>query len=559
MIRPLLVVLAFFPAVSLPAAEPDVPLFGIFEKALHHGGTYRNPYVDASATVVLAAPDGSSPSIPLFWDGGDTWRLRFSPALAGKWTWRTVSEDGGLNGKSGAFIVVPSHLKGSIRPRTDAPLHFERQDGSPFWFLGDTAWALYTDFPEEKLDRRAVLDYIDARAEQGFNVVHSMLLSEAGWGNRGGPPFDPIATESLNPGYWQEVDARLRHVNDKGMVAGLALAWGDKGRGEPYAWRRFPSPEARLRYARYIAARYGAFNVYFLVSGEWHAEVNRSPGKDGRAAQQQFVDIGNTLRASDPHARMIGIHPMTADGSVREFVGTPWMSFGDYQQNYSELHGRILQSRAAGLPCVNSEYAYFLRDQNGDGLVDKDNSFDLDSIRHASWDIAMAGGYLVTGFGTTYFGGNRDPGPFDLLADKNGPWEEQVRHLPALFTALRWWNLQPHDDWIEGPSDRDGDGRRSAYRDNGSSVSVLAPPSRTYWLLADPGKTIVAYARGGPGPYRVVLDPSDRQDWQARLYDPRTGRFQPMEIGSTPQSLSFQLPDSRDWVLVCTSPAGTPY
>jgi hypothetical protein len=62
--------------------------------------------------------------------------------------------------------------------------HFERQDGSPFWFRGDTAWGLVTDKAEEKHDRAAALRYIDTRAGQGINVLHTMLFSEAGWDNR---------------------------------------------------------------------------------------------------------------------------------------------------------------------------------------------------------------------------------------------------------------------------------------------------------------------------------------------------------------------------------------
>ena len=64
---------------------------------------------------------------------------------------------------------------------------------------------------------------------------------------------------------------------------------------------------------------------------------------------------------------MIAIHPMTSHGSVREFVGAAeWMTFGDYQQNYRNLHVRILESRPTNLPVVNSEYGYYLRDQSGE-------------------------------------------------------------------------------------------------------------------------------------------------------------------------------------------------
>lgn len=546
---PFVALLLIASTAATSASAADVPRFGLFEQQFEHSGTYVNPYTEVEATAVLEAPGGSTRTIPLFWDGGRTWRLRFSPDREGTWRWRTASTDSGLNERSGTFAVVPSDLRGSIRPMPAAPRHFERQDGTPFWFLGDTAWALYTDSAEEKHNRSAALQYVDARADQGFNVLHSMLLSEAGWGNEGGPPFGDIAAERLNPGYWQEVDLRLRHVNSRGIVAGLAIAWGDKGRQERYAWKRLPTMEARLRYARYIAARYSAFDVYFLVSGEWHGEVKATPGATEESIKRQFIEIGNALHESDPHGRMIGIHPMTAHGSVREFVGAPWMSFGDYQQNYRDLHNRILQSRGGDLPVVNSEYAYFLRDQNGDGLVDKDNSFNLDGIRHASWDIAMSGGYLVTGFGTTYFGGNRDPGPFDLHAEKNDPWEEQIQHLRTFFTSLQWWKLEPHDEWLTGPFQRDADGSDRAER-GGRRVSVIAPPKRTYWLLADPGRTYVACVRGSEGPYGMKCGGGKSDEWKVTLFDPRSGKMRPMEFQADGDRVAFGVPDGQDWVVL---------
>jgi hypothetical protein len=141
--------------------------------------------------------------------------------------------------------------------------------------------------------------------------------------------------------------------------------------------------EARKRYARYIAARYSAYDVYFIVSGEWHGEVRTRPSTDD-AVRKEFIEIGDALAAADPHGRMVAIHPMTAQGSVREFNSARWMSFGDYQQNYRDLHGRVLESLKLNKPVVNSEYGYFLRDSSGDGVPDKDNSTSAAAIQASS-------------------------------------------------------------------------------------------------------------------------------------------------------------------------------
>ena len=521
------------------AAGAAVPQFSVHEVALQATGIYTHPYIDLTADAVLAEPGSKAVRVvPLFWDGGSAWKFRFAPDKTGTWTWVVKSADPSLDGKSGSFDCLGSARQGSIRSMRGFPYHFERQDGSPFWFMGDTAWALYTDSKEEMHDRAAAERYIDARAAQGFNVLHSMLQAESGWGNSGGPPWHEIASEKINPAYWQELDWRLAYANAKGIVCGLALAWGDKRQVEPYAWRRFPSVEARKRYARYVAARYSAFEVFFIVSGEWHAEIRTRPDATEDSVRREFFEIGHALRAADSHARMIAIHPMTAQGSVREFNEAAWMSFGDYQQNYRDLHERLLRSRSFGKPVVNAEYGYYLRDQSGDGVPDKDNSTSIEAMRHATWDIVMAGGYAVTGFGTTYFGGNRDPGAFNVATEKNKPWEAQMGHLKTLFRSLEWWKLEPHDELLRCATPRGQDSRE---------LNQVAPPKTTYWCLAEMDRQYLVYLRGLKEPINLAVS---NDSLRARQFNPRTGEFTALGSAGSKRRFEYRPPDDQDWVIV---------
>lgn len=526
-----------------PALSPEVPLFSVHEVRLSATGHYANPYLELDATAALNPPRGGAPrNVPLFWDGGAAWVFRFSPDLAGEWTWVVRSRDASLDGQRGSFHAIPSKKSGSIRPMSGFPHHFERQDGSRFWFMGDTAWALYTDHPGEKHDRHSAKRYLEARSAQGFNTVHSMLLSEAGWGNQGGPPFHDLSRETLNPGYWREVDHRLAYANSLGLVCGLVLAWGDK-EDEPFAWRKFPSLEARRRYARYIAARYSAHDIYFIVAGEWHAEIH-TRGTSEEAVRSEFIELGTVVQTNDPHRRMIAIHPMNGNGSVREFNAASWMTFGDYQQNYHGLHERVLLSRRFNKPVVNSEYGYYLRDQSGDGIPDKENSTTLDIMRHATWDILMAGGYVVTGFGTTYFGGNRDPGPFNLAAADNRPWELQIGHVKELFSRLEWWKLIPHDELLRCDTPRGNDRRH---------LNRVAPPAATYWCLAEPGHQYLLYVRGITAPVELELQ-SPSPALRARLWNPRTAEFAAMPFEPKGGRFVCRAPDAQDWVVVIGEP-----
>ncbi|MCB1122032.1 MAG: DUF4038 domain-containing protein, partial [Verrucomicrobiae bacterium] len=434
--------------VSGLMAQKQVGRFALHEAVFNATGKYGNPYLELEATAEVKSPDGRDHSVPLFWDGGNTWKLRISPYIKGNWSYTVKTKDRGLNGKRGSFECVDSDFKGSIEPMPGSPHHFQRQDGTPFLFWGDTAWGLYLDQKDEALNRESVFRYIDKRAGEGVNVVHSMLLSEAGWGNTGGPPFESMAAQTLNPGYWQEVDVRLKYLNSKGIIGGLALAWGDKNRGEIYSWNRFPSVKDRMRYARYIVARYSAFDVYFILSGEWHGEANNRKDMSPEQVKQEFIDIGNAMSEFDLYHRMKGIHPMTREGSVREYNVADWMTFGDYQQNYRELHERILESRPFNKPIVNSEFGYYLRDSSFNGKVDKSNSFTPQDMRYATWDILMASGYPIIGYGSTYMGGFRDPGPFNPDDPRNDVWAAQYRIAKHFLSTVEWWKLEPHDDWI---------------------------------------------------------------------------------------------------------------
>jgi Protein of unknown function (DUF4038)/Domain of unknown function (DUF5060) len=516
----------------------DIPTFSVHEVTLKSEGNYTNPYKELIADAILTEPDGKTTRVlPLFWDGGSVWKLRFSPDKPGKWQWTVKSGDGSLNGKGGAFTAARSKRKGAIRPMRDSPYHFERQDGSRFWFMGDTAWAFFHDSPEEKYDGAAALRYLDARAAEGFNVIHCMMLSEVGDGNSGGKPWTDLSAEKMNPGYWQQVDQRIAYANSKGIVVGLALAWADKRKQEPFAWRMFPGLEARKRYARYVAARYGAYDVYFLVSGEWHGEMRTRPSTEPEM-KKEFIEIGNALSAANPQGRMIGIHPMTPHGSTREFNDAPWMSFGDYQQNYQDLHGRALESRRFNKPVVNSEYGYHLRDQNGDGTPDKDNSTSLAAIRNATWDIVMAGAYVVTGFGTTYFGGHRDPGPFDLDASKNKDWERQIGLIQRLFTGIEYWKLEPRDELIRCNTPRGAEAKE---------FERTIPPVATYWCLAQPGKQYVLYARGLADSMELTLEGGN---YTARQFNPRTGEFTDLSKPNGAMPFHYRPPDQQDWVVL---------
>ena len=103
-----------FPISTLASKLPAVPKYEIVEIAFEAANQYKNPFVELYAEAELYRPDGSVWSIPLFWDGGQTWKLRISPDIEGEWSYKISSTDNGLKGKSGKFNCTKSTSRGSL-------------------------------------------------------------------------------------------------------------------------------------------------------------------------------------------------------------------------------------------------------------------------------------------------------------------------------------------------------------------------------------------------------------------------------------------------------------
>ena len=81
------------PAGPLPritAVTPDTTSPGRYERlelTVALTATYDNPFdsLDVALSADFIAPSGATWSIPGFWDGRDTWRVRFTPSETGAW------------------------------------------------------------------------------------------------------------------------------------------------------------------------------------------------------------------------------------------------------------------------------------------------------------------------------------------------------------------------------------------------------------------------------------------------------------------------------------------
>jgi len=493
---------------SVPAAA-EVGRFGIHEVRLTASGDYSNPYQQVSATARFTGPNGETAEIPLFWDGGDEWAFRYAPETVGAWSWTIESNDSGLSGRSGTFDVTASSNKGGIQIIPDNPHHMQYQDSSPYYLAGDTQWGLMSDVPSEKYNETTFREYVDTRANQGFNYIHANV---GHWPpnpgeintNTGGKIWTEMGS-LINPEFFKVVDERVEYLNDQGITAGLMLAWAQM-------WEQLDAAE-RLEYAQYFTARYGAYNVIFIVTGEYHETLTVSA----------YDAIGRTIADTDPHDRLITIHPTGhSEGSIeRDYADADWQAFGDFQQLVNDdlyqrdFYQSILDVRDHDKPVVNSEYGYY----------ESIYGSSLEETRENSWDIAMAGGYAITGFGSTFRSGTSYEGTFHVDNPRNDGWEDDIQHLFSFFKAQDFWELVPADDAISG----------------GGVQHLLAD-----WSDGD----LIAYSRDNDGHITIDTGAMTAGTAAVQLYDPRTGAYSARGEVAVGQQLVLDVPDARDWVFV---------
>src|SRR5688500_9071878 len=96
-----------------------------YDVVLSASASFPNPMQDVDLTAVLSGPNGQELIVPGFWDGGRTFRIRFTLTAPGDWSYMTVSSDPELDAKAGVIEAGPA-----VAPRafaTNAPRPAPRQ------------------------------------------------------------------------------------------------------------------------------------------------------------------------------------------------------------------------------------------------------------------------------------------------------------------------------------------------------------------------------------------------------------------------------------------------
>lgn len=130
--------------------------------------TKGNPFdTRLSATFICGK---EKKTVEGFYDGENTYRIRFMPAVAGEWRYVTSSSIGAMNGRKGTFTVVPAGKDNHGMVLVDGEHNFKYADGTRYYPMGTTAYA-WTHMKETTQEAT-----LKSFGEAGFNKVRMCVF-----------------------------------------------------------------------------------------------------------------------------------------------------------------------------------------------------------------------------------------------------------------------------------------------------------------------------------------------------------------------------------------------
>lgn len=564
----------------LPASElapAEVPRWDIHEFTVHGHAHVANPFRDAALVGEFISPSGKTNVIDGFYDGEDTWRLRFAPDEEGEWSYLLRGE-GVEVFQRGRIRCITPRGHGFIRIHPQNPYAFAHADGTAFFPMGDTCYGLFDDSPITPQLRD---EYVQTRRAQRFNFVrmtvgHSQQRAATdptdwAWGGTAQKPD----LDRFNPVFFRRFDELIWKLREDRMNVELILLNFYR---TPFTDTRQWTPARERLWLRYLVARYGAFDHVFL----WTLANEYETHPDGKYRLDLPGDVAwakataRFIKANDPYRHLVTVHPVISASArsttPRSQFDPPWRIgpfFGEgdeldvLSQQTSAPYGAewdrrtqkwfrtcatdspekwitsawdeklncwtgdvpgvgqsIAADRVYRKPVLNTEFGYeYLRGHPNENR----QVHHTDKVRRTAWRIVCAGGYLAAGFhgtiGHSDAWNRMDPANHYGFEVKDEGAGAQLRTLHDFFAPLPFWRMQP-----------------------------LAGVTGDAVALAEPGKVYVAYlSHGGP----TTLDLSQHRDtFAARWFNPRTGKSG--EVLSVPGGgqRKFEAPDAEDWVLL---------
>jgi hypothetical protein len=418
-------------------------------------------------------------------------------------------------------------------------------DGSPFFYLGDTAWELFHRLSREQADR-----YLQDRAAKGFTVIQAVALAELqGHSDPNAyghlpltdlDPAKPATKDGANNDYWDHVDYIVAKANSLGLTVGFLPTWGslwhDKIKDDKPLFTRQNAQD----YGEFLGKRYKDAALIWVLGGDRKVENDEQ--------KEVIRAMARGLKRGDGGSHLMTFHPPGGAGSAQWFHEDDWLDFNMRQNGHVvEFNGRYEATaadyaRTPVKPVIDGEPVY---EDHPVSFKAKElgHSVAADVRRPLYWDLFSGACGHTYGHHSVWqmYDKGRKPINGPLM-----PWHEaidqpgaaQMQHGRRLLESRPFLTRMPDDSIVvpaEVATSVPGAGTRRyvATRDaEGTYAMVYLPVGRAFCARMD-----------------VIKGPAVKAWW----FNPRDGKSVAIGEYANSGKRSFTPPDKGeqlDWVLV---------
>ncbi|MCL2775376.1 MAG: glycoside hydrolase family 140 protein [Oscillospiraceae bacterium] len=416
-----------------------------------------------------------------------------------------------------------------------------KKDGSPFFWLGDTAWELF-----HRLNKEEAVEYLTTRASQKFTVIQAVALSEFdgltvpnAYGrtpllkNKVGN-FDPELPDiNTNSGYtyWDHMDFIIDAACSYGLYIGLLPTWGDKFN---LGWGKGPvifTTDNAYVYGKWIGERYkNRDNIIWIMGGDRPLEND---------THKLIVrNIATGIKEVTGGRQLMTFHPTGFRSSSENLHDESWLDFNMIQSGHGGVNIKnyefIQKDRLLDpvKPTLDGEPRYEDHPVNFNA---QNGYFDDYDVRVAAYWATLSGAlghtyghHEIWSFTTE----KKDYYPMHWREAIHRPGAEQMKYVKELLMSRNFLELTPYQKLLS--ENYEGANYMSAAR--GQKYAFIYIPN---------GLDVKVNMGILPGDYITAF-------W----YDPRNGGYTFANAVKNEGVVTFNPPSSgrnNDWVLLLDS------
>jgi hypothetical protein len=326
-----------------------------------------------------------------FYDGDNTFRIRFMPDQTGIWQYVTSSNISQLNNKKGSFECVPATGSNHGIVRVNNIYNFRYADGKQYYPVGTTAYAW------NHMGKQLQQTTLKTLGKSGFNKVRMCVFPKDYNLVKEEPEIYPFLSKgvekgqqgngkklwdfsSFNPVFFQALETQIDELNKLGIEADLILFHPyDKGR---WGFDSL-SMDVNQRYIKYLVARLSSFrNIWWSMANEYDYVKNKS--------HEDWLTLTKAVYKADPYRHLLSIH-----GSTGKYFDY-WLP--EYTHVSIQDEGPVLNWGAAVL-LRNAYYKPVIYDEVGyeGNLPSRWGRYSAEEMNFAMWMGIIGGTYVTHG------------------------------------------------------------------------------------------------------------------------------------------------------------------